>query len=100
LQVLFVCTANVCRSPMAEAIFNVLAEDREFLPFRAESAGTAALEGRPMDPNAVATFREAGIYPEPRRARRVGGATFTVSSTRPSIKDLSTFKPSTGRSFT
>jgi protein-tyrosine phosphatase len=73
-KVLFVCTANVCRSPMAEAIFNALAEDREFLPFRAESAGTAALEGRPMDPNAVATLREAGIYPEPHRARRVGGA--------------------------
>lgn len=42
-KVLFVCTANVCRSPMAAAIFNALAEDRD-LPFRAESTGVAALE--------------------------------------------------------
>lgn len=71
--VLFVCTANICRSPMAEAIFNTLAEDRD-LPFRAESAGTAALEGRGMAPNAVAALEEAGIYARPHGARRVSEA--------------------------
>ena len=69
-KVLFVCTANVCRSPMAQAIFNALAVDRG-LPFRAESAGTAALEGRRMAPNAVAALHEAGIYPEAHHARQV-----------------------------
>ncbi len=68
--VLFVCTANICRSPMAEAIFNALAEDGD-LPFRAESAGTEALEGRTIDPKAVAAMEEAGIYPGPHGARRV-----------------------------
>jgi protein-tyrosine-phosphatase len=68
-KVLFVCTANVCRSPMAAAIFNVLAEDRG-LSFRAESAGTAAIEGRPMASNAVAALEEVGIYPEAHRARQ------------------------------
>jgi hypothetical protein len=29
VRVLFVCRANVCRSPMAEAIFNAVAEDRK-----------------------------------------------------------------------
>ena len=72
-KVLFVCTANVCRSPMAQAIFNALAED-EGLPFRAESAGTAALEGEPMAPNAVAVLEEAGIYPGAHHARQVSGA--------------------------
>ena len=70
---LFVCTANICRSPMAEAIFDALAED-EALPFRAQSAGTAALEGRAMAPNALAALEEAGIYPGPHRARQVGEA--------------------------
>ena len=60
-KVLFVCTANVCRSPMAQAIFNTLSED-EALPFRVESAGTAALEGEPMAPNTFAVLEEAGIY--------------------------------------
>jgi protein-tyrosine phosphatase len=68
--VLFVCTANICRSPMAGVIFNALAEDGA-LPFRAQSAGTAALEGRAMDPNAVAALEEAGIYPGPHAARQV-----------------------------
>ena len=72
-KVLFACTANFCRSPMAQAIFDALAED-EGLPFRAESAGTAALEGRPIAPNAVAALEEVGIYPRFRGARRVSEA--------------------------
>ena len=69
-NILFVCTANICRSPMAQAIFDVLAEDVG-LPFRAESAGTAALEGTPIAPNAVVALEEVGIYPTPHSARRV-----------------------------
>ncbi len=73
-KVLFVCTANICRSPMAQELFNALAEDTG-LPFRAESAGTAALEGRPMAENALAALEEAGIYPqEAHSARRVSAA--------------------------
>ena len=72
-KILFVCTANICRSPMAAAMFNALAEDGG-LSFRAESAGTTALEGRPMAENALAALEEAGIYPEPHRARRVSEA--------------------------
>jgi protein-tyrosine phosphatase len=71
-KILFVCTANICRSPMAEAIFDALADDTG-LPFRAESAGTAALVGRPMAPEAVAALAEAGIYREAHRARQVSG---------------------------
>jgi protein arginine phosphatase len=72
-KVLFVCTANICRSPMAKAIFDGLAEDNG-LPFRAESAGIAALEGRPIAPNAQAALEEIGIYPRSHSARRVSGA--------------------------
>ena len=68
--VLFVCTANVCRSPMAEAIFNALAEDRR-LPYRARSAGLAALENEPMAPNARAALEEVGIPVGHHRARQV-----------------------------
>jgi protein-tyrosine-phosphatase len=72
-KILFVCTANICRSPMAQEIFNALAEDGG-LPFQAESAGTAALEGRPMAENSLAALEEVGIYPEAHRARRVSEA--------------------------
>ncbi len=58
---------------MAQEVFNALAEDRG-LPFQAQSAGTAALEGRPMAENALAALEEVGIYPKPHRARRVSEA--------------------------
>ncbi len=72
-NILFVCTANVCRSPMAEAIFNALAEERK-LPWQAVSAGVAALEGEDITPNARAALEEVGIYPEGHRARQVSEA--------------------------
>src|SRR5215218_801822 len=58
---------------MAAVMFNALAEDGA-LPFQAESAGTAALEGKPMAENSVAALEEAGIYPQPHRARQVNEA--------------------------
>src|SRR5215217_5371243 len=69
-QILFVCTANVCRSPMAEAIFNALAEERGLL-WRAESAGVAALVDEDITPNARAALDEVGIYTGEHRARQV-----------------------------
>ena len=58
---------------MSEAIFNALAGDMG-LSVQAESAGTAALKGKPMAPNAVSALVEAGIYPEDHRARQVSEA--------------------------
>ena len=72
-KILFVCTANICRSPMAEAIFNALAEDAK-LAVRAESAGVAALEGELTAPKASEALEEVGIYVEGRRARQVNKA--------------------------
>ena len=69
---LFVCRANICRSPMAEAICNALAEDGD-LPLRAASAGVAALAGEDMAPNSRAALEEVGIHPRGRHhARQVG----------------------------
>lgn len=60
-KVLFVCSANICRSPVAEAIFNSLASERG-LHYRAESAGTSARRGVPMADNAAAALRELGFF--------------------------------------
>ncbi len=72
-RILFVCTANICRSPMAEAMFNALAEDKG-LACRAESAGVAALIDEDMVLNARAALEEIGIYAQTHRARQVGEA--------------------------
>ena len=73
-KVLFVCTANVCRSPMAREIFDAVAADRG-IEVRSESAGVAALSGEPMAPNAVAVLEESGIRVREHRARQVERAT-------------------------
>lgn len=68
-KVIFVCTANVCRSPMAEAIFNALAEERG-VPWRAESAGVRALVGEGISPRAGAALEELGVFATDHRARQ------------------------------
>lgn len=74
-KVLFVCTGNTCRSPMAAALCNDAARPREVcsanpaqsLPPRviAASAGLAANEGEPIAPDAVRALEEAGVVPLP-----------------------------------
>jgi protein-tyrosine phosphatase len=68
-QVLFICTGNTCRSPMAAALMRKLAGDRPDL--RVVSAGTAAGTGaEPFEP-AIQAMRERGISLEDHRSRPV-----------------------------
>lgn len=57
-RVLFVCTGNTCRSPMAEKCFDAAAKDT---PWRASSAGLNAAEGTPMSADARTALAECGI---------------------------------------
>lgn len=59
-KVMFVCTGNTCRSPMAEAIFNHIAEEKG-LEVRAESMGTTTVTGMPVSENSVMVCKEIGI---------------------------------------
>ena len=57
LNVLFVCTGNTCRSPMAAAVLNALGKGE----YRASSAGTNAFYGDSISEDAACALDEAGI---------------------------------------
>src|SRR6266705_4828448 len=65
--ILFVCTGNVCRSPMAEGIFRQVVKERG--DYRVISAGLGAMEGQPPSIYAVQAVRELGIDISGQRSR-------------------------------
>lgn len=72
MTVTFVCLGNICRSPMAEAVFLRLIEERGVAQsFRVNSFGTSDCEeDNPVYPPAAKTLRERG-YDFKHRARKI-----------------------------
>ena len=52
-RILFVCTGNTCRSPMAEGIFKKMLADRGVNGIECSSAGLFAMTGDSACDNAV-----------------------------------------------
>lgn len=59
-NVLFICTGNTCRSPMAQAIFNDICAKRN-LDMHAFSAGVATVDGLTAAKHAVDTMAQYGL---------------------------------------
>lgn len=66
-----VCTGNICRSPMAEALLRHKLAERGCFDIEVASAGTWADLGRPATPEALQVLAERGIPFDDHRARPV-----------------------------
>jgi protein-tyrosine phosphatase len=61
MKIVFVCTGNICRSPMGEALLMHLAAPTELVDLRVSSCGTWGLAGEPATDLAVDVLRDRGI---------------------------------------
>lgn len=68
-QVLLVCTGNICRSPLAEALLQRALAERGLDAIAVTSAGTGAWDGAPASEGAYLVALERGLDLSGHRAR-------------------------------
>jgi protein-tyrosine phosphatase len=76
--ILFVCTANIVRSPMAAVVARAMLQSSP-CPIRVSSAGTHARVGSPMAPHALATLRSLRLDGTGHRAQALNSTLINAS---------------------
>ena len=92
-SVLFVCTGNTCRSPLAERLLKARISEQGWKGFRVASAGTGAIEGEPASGGSTRAARKigislAGFRSKPVTASRVARADLILTMTRAHKHDI------------
>ncbi|RVW09318.1 low molecular weight phosphatase family protein [Prescottella agglutinans] len=86
MQLLFVCTGNICRSPTAERLTTAWTARNGTVDLTASSAGTRAVVGSGLEPNAAQVLSTLGGDPDGFAARQLtpaiaGGADLVLTMT-------------------
>ena len=68
MKVLFVCTGNICRSPMGELMFPLFFHDDSIVT---DSAGVQGLFDSPIDPASALLLAQDGIDSRAFRSKRL-----------------------------
>jgi len=69
MRVLFVCSGNTCRSPLAEVLFRRMMAEQDRTDVEVASAGTGAYDGAPASEGAYLVALERGLDLGAHRAR-------------------------------
>lgn len=100
--ILFVCLGNICRSPLAEAVFRNAAEEAG-LDVEIDSAGTGDWNvGKAPDPRAQAIARRNGLDISHMRARQLRSDDFhnydlILALDTSNLADISAMRPAESR---
>ena len=71
MNILFICTGNICRSPTAERLTSAYSEERHSARIGASSAGTRAVIGHAIHPEAAPVLERLGGDPSNFAARQL-----------------------------
>ena len=70
-KIVFVCTGNTCRSPMAEKLLGKALKAQKRGGFTVTSAGTAAKRGDTINPKSALVLQENGISIETFKSKKI-----------------------------
>ena len=92
-SILFVCTGNTCRSPLAERLLKAKIKEHGCKGLRVASAGTGAIEGEPASGGSRRIARKigislAGFRSKPVTTSRVKRADLILTMTRAHKQDV------------
>lgn len=106
IDILFVCTGNSCRSPMAEGIFSHLiaqkfncgVDEVENFGYKIASAGTMGISGLPVSPEAVIACAAKGIDISMHKSsaltqKRIENADLIFAMTRDHLNNIISMAP-------